>query len=573
MQSFRHTRPRKPLVPSGWRRSARLRWLAICAVAALGVALAFATAGSTASSTTVAASADTYVSAGSASKIYGTANALKVTGSPVARTYLRFDLTAVTPSVTKATLRVYAKNNSTAGFEVRGMSSGTWSETTTNYSNAPAPGAAAGPRSGSFPGNAWVSTDVTSLVAAGKLEDLVLIPGNSYAAFSIASREAGTAYAPQLVLETAPATTTGTTTAVPPPPPPNPGCQQPYSADSPWNTPIAATPSLDPDSALYVNYLVTNTDQNILTSDPTQYSFPLFVVDASTTQRTVRFNVNNTNGYGSGTYSNVYGGGSDAATNMAVTQGNWSVTLPVPANAGSANGSDGQAIIWNPATGDEWAFWQLLPDPASPGNFVATNGYHYNTLWNGVPPKGFGSRGPGMTYFEGLIRPCEVMQGHIDHAIAYAFRSPAPDWVYPATKSDGGKFGDAFPEIAGVTKRLPEGARLQLDPTLRDDDLGPLKDRHGNPCSTKDAAGVWKPTPCLVIAHALQRYGMIVSDHSGRSKIYAEYSDCPTSPCSGWTARWGQTVNGVAVPALDQYTANPNPMNRFRVVRLGPLNP
>jgi hypothetical protein len=258
---------------------------------------------------------------------------------------------------------------------------------------------------------------------------------------------------------------------------------------------------------------------------------------------------------------------------MAVTQGKWSVTIPLPSNAGSANGSDGQAVIWNPATGDEWAFWQLMPDPASPGNFVATNGYHYNTLWNGVPPKGFGSRGPGMTYLAGLIRPCEIMQGHIDHAIAYAFRSPSSNWVYPASKSDGGKFGDAFPEIAGVTKRLPEGARLQLDPTLTDDFLGPLKDIHGNPCSTKDSTGAWKPTPCLVIAHALQRYGMIVADHSGRSKIYAEYSDCVTTPCSGWTAHWGQTVNGVAIPAIDQYTANPIPLSRFRVIKLGPLNP
>ena len=66
---------------------------------------------------------------------------------------------------------------------------------------------------------------------------------------------------------------------------------------------------------------------------------------------------------------------------------------------------------------------------------------------------------------------------------------------------------------------------------------------------------------------------MIVADHSGRSKIYAEYSDCPSTACTGWTAHWGQTVNGVAVPALDEYTANPIPLNRFRVIKLGPLNP
>ena len=66
---------------------------------------------------------------------------------------------------------------------------------------------------------------------------------------------------------------------------------------------------------------------------------------------------------------------------------------------------------------------------------------------------------------------------------------------------------------------------------------------------------------------------MIVADHSGRSKIYAEYSDCVTSPCSGWTAHWGQTVDGTAIPALDQYTANPIPIASLRVIKLGPLNP
>src|SRR5581483_2879127 len=200
-------------------------------------------------------------------------------------------------------------------------------------------------------------------------------------------------------------------------------------------------------------------------------------------------------------------------------------------------------------------------------------GYHYNTNWSGVPPKGFGSRGPGMTYLDGLIRPCEIEQGHIDHAIAFAFVSPSGDWVYPATKSDGDEFGDAPATVPGVTMRIPEGGRFQLDPSLTDDQLGPLTDKHGKPCSTKNPDGTWKLTPCLVIAHALQKYGMIVADHAGRAKIYAEYSDCGTSPCLGWTAHWGQTWNGVQVPALDEYTANAIPLSKMRVLQLGPLDP
>jgi hypothetical protein len=318
-----------------------------------------------------------------------------------------------------------------------------------------------------------------------------------------------------------------------------------------------------------VNYLTSNTDQNLLTSDPTQYSFPVFTAGLATVLHRVRFNPSNPFGYGSGTYSNVYGGGSAAAGNMTVTHGAWSVQVPVPLGTASANGSDGQAIVWNQDTGDEWAFWQLMPDPTSPGDYVATNGYHYNTNWNGVPPKGFGSRGPGMTYLEGLVRPCEVIQGHIDHAFAY--KSPAGTWVYPATKSDGADFNDANAEIPGQTKRLPEGARLQLDPSLTDDQLGVLTDKHGVPCSTK-VAGVWKLTACLVIAHALQEYGMIVADHAGRAKIYPEYGDCDVT-CTGWSAFWGRTVSGVAIPPLDEYTANAVPLAKMRIIQLGPLNP
>ena len=569
-------------------------------VSGLVFGLAPLTAGAGTVSTSFLASGDAYVYSSKPSANYGTQSSLKVDGQPVARTYLQFDLRSLSGTVSKATLRLWAKNASTPGFDIRGVA-GTWSERSITYRNAPAAATTSSGRSSSFPGRQWVSIDVSSLVAAGRIVSIALLPGNQYAAFAVASREGGSTTAPRLVVETtdpqsastssvssSPASTTSAspTTGAPPtattpsgmpaestPPPEASSCQRPYAAASPWNTPLVSAPAIDPESGLYVNYLTRNTDQSILTSDPTQYSFPVYVVDGSTTARTVKFNVDNTYGYGSGTYSDVYGPGSDPATNMTVTQGKWSVTIPIPPGAASANGSDGQAVIWNRATGDEWAFWQLKPDPASPGNYVATNGYHYNTNWSGVPPKGFGSRGPGMTYLSGLIRPCEIVQGHIDHAVAFAFRSPSAHWVFPATKSDGDKFGDAFAEIAGVTKRLPEGARLQLDPSLTDDELGVLKDKHGNPCSTKDSSGKWRLTPCLIIGHALQQYGMIVADHAGRAKIYAEYGDCSNSPCAGWTAFWGQVAGGVSIPALDEYTANAIPLAKLRVVRLGPLDP
>ncbi len=66
----------------------------------------------------------------------------------------------------------------------------------------------------------------------------------------------------------------------------------------------------------------------------------------------------------------------------------------------------------------------------------ASNGYHYNTAWSGVPPRGFSSRGAGVPYLAGLVRKCEIEQGHIDHALAFVYPRTTARFVFPATKSD-----------------------------------------------------------------------------------------------------------------------------------------
>ena len=157
------------------------------------------------------------------------------------------------------------------------------------------------------------------------------------------------------------------------------------------------------------------------------------------------------------------------------------------------------------------------------GQMTATNGYHYNTLWSGVPPQYFGSRGAGVPYLTGLVRPCEISQGHIDHAIAFAYQNPGPSYVYPATKTDG-----------SVSGGMPEGSHLQLDPSISDSTI----------------QNTWHCTgPCFVTAKALQKYGMFLIDHAGHPKLYFEYDG---------TANWGGTVTGS--------TVTPIPLSAFRVI-------
>jgi hypothetical protein len=280
-------------------------------------------------------------------------------------------------------------------------------------------------------------------------------------------------------------------------------CARPYSASSPWNTPISG-------KARYANGLPVS---GPLTSDPTQYTYPVYEIGAHTRKQTLRID---------GVYSNVTDGGHQLSIAQDVT-----VSVPIPRSAQAAAGSDAQVVLIDRSTGDEWGAWQLRRDG---DGFSAENGYHYNTRWSAVPPRGadgrpFGSRGAGVPYLAGLVRPCEIARGRIDHALAFAYDSPSPQHTYPATKSDGTGSGPSA---------LPEGTRLQLNPALSAKRIRSWGCRH----------------VCLTVAQALQRYGMFVIDSSGRPKVMFEYAG---------TARWDGRVHAS--------TVSPIPIRQLRVVR------
>ncbi len=301
----------------------------------------------------------------------------------------------------------------------------------------------------------------------------------------------------------------------PAPPPPTPqtgdavdsGCKRPYADSSPWNRPIGSKPAYDPRSARFVRRM-----RAPLTSDPTQYTYPVYSVAPDAPLQSVRV---------TGVFSDVSG-----ERTLTIRRG-VTVRLPIPARATAAAGSDAQIVLVNPATGDEWGAWRLR---RTEDGWQITNGYHYSTRWSGVPPRAadgrpFGSRGAGVPYLAGLVRPCEVARGRIDHALAFAFDAPAPSHVYPATKSDG---------VGAEGRDVPEGTRLQLDPKL----------------TVERIKAYGCDGPCLTIARALQRYGMYVIDNSGRSKVILEYED---------TALWNGRV--------DARTVSPIPLSAFRVLK------
>jgi hypothetical protein len=485
---------------------------------------------------TVLTEADAYVSSTQPSANYGTRTDLVQDGSPTLTSYVRFAPNM--SGVTKATLRVYTNTASKTGFEVRPVGSSSWSERTITQSNAPGLGSTVLGKSGAFARKQWISVDVTSAVNGTEPVTLAVKTGSA-ADFLLAARESGSARAPQLVLETggtapAPAPTpdpsptptpspsptpspTPTPTATPAPAPapaPSTGnAVRPYDPASPWNTPIGSSPGIDINSAGFMNEI--SKLGLPLSSDPDQYAIPVYEFNATTPRQTVKL---------SGYFSSY-----DAGDNSRKGYG-FAPTItgvPIPENALQSAGSDGQIVIWDPVSGVEYSFWQFARDAG--GNYTATNGYRYHTGsgYYGRFADGLAGRGAGTPYFAGLVRKWEIDQGRIDHALAFAYDSPSGEFRYPASKSDGGNFGGT----SGTD--LPEGARIQLDPTMTEADFNAL--------GLSPAA--------KTIARALQSYGMYVIDHSGSSKIYLE---------DRMTAGWDTTINRNLVSKL--------PWSKFRVI-------
>jgi hypothetical protein len=274
----------------------------------------------------------------------------------------------------------------------------------------------------------------------------------------------------------------------------------PYGDGSPWNTPLAEDAPAHPRSDEFLERI-----DGPLTSDTSQYTLPVHEVDGDTPTTEVEIEH---------VFSEVTDDGTTLNRQQATT-----VDVPLPEDAEPAVGGDAQLVVVDTDTGDEWGFWQLRVED---GQHRATNGYRYNVAWSGVPPEGFGSRGAGLPYLAGLVRPADIERGRIDHAIAFAYPTPSPDHIYPATKSDGPGDPDAD---------LPEGARLRLDPSLDDDDLRELG---------LDDTGI-------VIARAMQEYGLILIDIAGRPKIYAEYDDT-----AGWNGQLTEdTVSAIPIDSFE----------------------
>ncbi len=248
---------------------------------------------------------------------------------------------------------------------------------------------------------------------------------------------------------------------------------RPYLSTSVWNTPLPVPARYDDFSDPMMETLTTG-----ITSDPDQYTFPVYFADANTPRWDIPCRQTKC----------TIATGRPAFTTTRL------IDVPIPTEARPSAGDDAQMIIIDLDTGAEYDLYHIQRTDVG---WVVDNGSLY-TVWGDGIPAPYTSRGAGVPYYAGLIRPWEIDQGRIEHALAFGYPHVAYDrCVFPASKTDG---------KSSLPYAIPEGARLQLDPSLTEADFDHLGlNRTGK-----------------IIARALQEYGMILIDVSGRPKVYAE---------------------------------------------------
>lgn len=282
------------------------------------------------------------------------------------------------------------------------------------------------------------------------------------------------------------------------------GCASPYPADSLWNTPIDwGRARIHPLSAQMMAAFFKRDDW--IGSDVSQYAPNIYFVDSHTPLVPVTL-------WSDRSFRDVLDD-----VNVVMGQPGGTVWLPLPADARPAPGTDGEMVIVNVETGEEWGLAKAKK--GLDGGWSAGGVYRYHIDNSGVPPQGFAQRGAGIGALAGIVRPCEVARGEIGHAVTIAYDYPCapevcarngwPSVIPPFSKTDGE--GDAQFDI-------PEGARLVIRPEVTDAEI---------------SAACNGMLGCITWVKAMQTYGGFVVDNSGHPKTYGE---------GDHTAQWDPAV-------------------------------
>jgi hypothetical protein len=277
------------------------------------------------------------------------------------------------------------------------------------------------------------------------------------------------------------------------------GFSRPFSSTSVWNTPIGSAQVVSNNDQLTANF-----ESNALYPNMALSKWAVSIADAQSSDPL--FNV------------------------LCVVYNPCSLTsfgsIPIPSTAAADPSSDGHMAVYDPANGRTWGMWKASK---SGSTWTAAAGEAVSTQGDGIVPSGtVGSNAANFPLLAGVVRPEEILQGHIDHALVFTLPEiSSAGHVCPAKHDDGS---------SSNSSALMEGMRLRLDPSLDVDSL---------------SIPAWQKT----IAKALQKYGMYLRDGSGSLAIIAEN---PVSRGYDAWAKVGLSGSSVSLAGI--------PWDRFQVV-------
>ena len=142
--------------------------------------------------------ADAYINQMSPSTNYGGSIQLRIDGSPLVYSYLRFNVSGLAGRpIAKVIFQIFANSNLSGGYQVHLVSDNSWEENAITYASAPSFNSSL-ITSGNITSGQWVQVDITSLITGEGLISLALTDSRG-TAVSFASRETK-ATAPQLIV-------------------------------------------------------------------------------------------------------------------------------------------------------------------------------------------------------------------------------------------------------------------------------------------------------------------------------------------------------------------------------------
>ncbi len=148
--------------------------------------------------------ADSYVLSTSPTTNYGTSANIYVDADGIKFSYLKFDLSGVSGTVTGVTLRIYAASSQSIGYRVFAVADTSWGELTLNYNNKPVFAATSSGASGAVTTGSWTNVTLPPALAQAAVGGLISLglDTTSTTNLKLDGKESGVSLAPQLVVTT-----------------------------------------------------------------------------------------------------------------------------------------------------------------------------------------------------------------------------------------------------------------------------------------------------------------------------------------------------------------------------------